>query len=101
MTLDGIRRNDFEQCVGEQFQIELGGKVITARLAAVTGLGFKSEGQQERESFTLLFHGPNQYRYPQGIYRVSHPKLGSLEIFLVPLGPDEKGMQLEAVFNFV
>jgi hypothetical protein len=36
---------------------------------------------------------------PQQIRRVEHPSLGSMEIFLVPIGPDASGMQYEAVFG--
>lgn len=37
--------------------------------------------------------------YPQGIYTVEHPEKGDLPLFLVPLGPDGKGMRYEAVFS--
>ena len=103
MMLDQVTRSDFGQCVGQQFQIECGGQAIAAELAAVTGLGFKSADDRscgKRESFSLLFHAPKQWRYPQRTYRMFHPKLGDLDVFLVPLGPDEKGMRLEAIFNF-
>lgn len=103
MMLDQVTRADFTQCLGEQFQIECGGQAIAAELAAVTGQGFKSaddERQSKRESFSLLFHAPKQWRYPQRTYRLSNPKIGPLDIFLVPLGLDAKGMRLEAIFNF-
>ena len=103
MTLDQVTRSDFAQCIGQQFQLECGGQAVATELATVTGLGFKpteDRSRGERESFSLLFHAPKQWRYPQCIYQVSHPILGALDVFLVPLGPDEKGMRLEAVFNF-
>ena len=103
MTLDQVTRSDFAQCVGEQFQIECGGQTVGVELTSVTGLGFKSADDPrcgKRESFSLLFHAPKQWRYPQRIYRLSHSSLGDLDVFLVPLGPDEKGMRLEAIFNF-
>jgi hypothetical protein len=103
MMLDQVTRADFAQCLGQPFQIECGGRAVDVELSSVTGLGFKSPGDQEhgkRESFTLLFHAPKNWRLPQRIYQLSHPKLGALEMFLVPIGPDEKGMRLEAVFNF-
>jgi len=103
MTLDQVTRSDFVQCVGQQFQLECGGQAVAAELAAVTGLGFKSAEDKrlgKRESFRLLFHAPKHWQYPQRIYHLSHPQLGDLDVFLVPLGPDEKGMRLEAIFNF-
>jgi len=103
MTLDQVTRSDFAQCVGQPFHLECGGQAVAVELATVTGLGYKSPGDEsrgKRESFSLLFHAPKQWRYPQCTYHVSHPKLGDLDVFLVPLGPDEKGMRLEAIFNF-
>jgi hypothetical protein len=103
MTLDQVTRADFAECLGQPFKIECGGQAVEAELAAVTGLGFKSPDDEQlgrRESFTLMFHAPKQWRYPQRIYRLSHSQLGTLDVFLVPLGPDARGIRLEAVFNF-
>ena len=52
-----------------------------------------------QENFSLLFRGPLEPFFPQRIYHLKHESLGSLELFLVPIGPDGKGMQYEAVFN--
>lgn len=53
------------------------------------------------ENFSLLFRGPMSPFFPQGMYRLIHPKLGELSIFLVPIGPNSGGMEYEAVFNRV
>jgi hypothetical protein len=103
MTLDQVTRADFAPCLGQPFQIQCDGRTVAAELSGVTALGYKSERDEragKRESFSLLFHAPPQWRYPQRIYRLSHPRIGPLDVFLVPLGPDEKGMRLEAIFNF-
>ena len=49
--------------------------------------------------FSLVFRGPRESFLPQRIYRVEHPALGSLEIFIVPIGLDASGYRYEAVFN--
>ncbi|MDX6508976.1 MAG: hypothetical protein QOG81_728, partial [Gaiellaceae bacterium] len=36
---------------------------------------------------------------PQQIYRFDHDELGTLEIFIVPIGTDEGGVRYEAVFT--
>jgi hypothetical protein len=51
------------------------------------------------EPFSLSFEGPAHTRGVQGIYRLQHPELGILEIFLVPLAPVDALPQFEAVFN--
>jgi uncharacterized protein DUF6916 len=33
------------------------------------------------------------------IHRVEHEELGALDVFLVPIGPDQAGMCYEAVFG--
>ena len=53
------------------------------------------------EPFSAYFLGPRSPALPQRIYTVDHDQLGTLDLFLVPLGPDPKtgGMLYEAVFN--
>jgi hypothetical protein len=36
---------------------------------------------------------------PQAIYQLEHDRMGTMDIFLVPIGPDGQGMGYEAVFN--
>lgn len=52
-----------------------------------------------RRPFTLVFRGPRSPVAIQRIYRLDHATLGSFELFLVPLGPDARGMLYEAVFT--
>jgi hypothetical protein len=52
-----------------------------------------------QEQFSLLFRGPGDRVLSQGLCRMQHQRLGELALFLVPIGPDEQGMQYEAVFN--
>ena len=58
-------------------------------------------GPETQESFAVLFRGPQQPILPQAIYRLEHPRMGSLDLFLVPIGPDDTGMRYEAVFTRV
>ena len=51
------------------------------------------------EQFSLLFRGPVSPVMQQCTAKLEHDKLGSLELFLVPIGPDEKGMRYQAVFS--
>jgi hypothetical protein len=49
--------------------------------------------------FSIIFRGPSGQSLPQRIYRLEHAQLGTLDLFLVPIGPDGVGMCYEAVFN--
>ena len=74
---------------------------IELKLGSVTNLGAGNAASQapvRREQFSLLFHGPLRPILPQRIYHLEHAELGALDIFLVPVGPDQAGMQYEAVF---
>ena len=99
--LDTLTREQFAEHQGETFRLETGGSAtFDLTLAEATPLGGAARGG-EREPFSLTFRGPAEPVLPQAIYPVEHPKLGKLEIFLVPIGPDpkEKGMRYEAVFT--
>ncbi|GFZ88506.1 DUF6916 family protein [Dyella caseinilytica] len=52
-----------------------------------------------RPPFALLFHNPAEVLFPQGTYRLSHPTVGEVEIFLVPVARKQPGFVYQAVFN--
>ena len=51
------------------------------------------------ELFSLTFLGPASPLLVQRIHRLEHEKLGQLEIFLTPIGADQRGTSYEAVFH--
>jgi hypothetical protein len=58
-----------------------------------------SQGAPRRLPFSLVFRGPREMLLPQHIYRIEHEQLGSFELFIVPIGPDQAGMRYEAIFT--
>ena len=46
-----------------------------------------------------VFSGPVRPMLDQAVHPLSHPDLGELEVFLVPVGADGDGVQYEAVFG--
>ncbi len=50
-------------------------------------------------AFSLMFAAAKGSTFPQGIYRVAHPSLGAMEIFLVPVGPSGGGAGYQAIFT--
>ena len=52
-----------------------------------------------RAPFSVLFRGPLTPMLPQRIYTLAHAHLGTFDLFLVPIGPDQSGMCYEAVFG--
>src|SRR5690349_8650420 len=53
----------------------------------------------QRTPFSIIFRGPRAIVLPQQIYRIEQEQLGALEIFLVPIGPDQTGMCYQAIFT--
>jgi hypothetical protein len=51
------------------------------------------------EQFSLIFTGIASPWLPQGLYKLVHPQSGAWELFLVPIGPDDRGMRYEAAFS--
>jgi hypothetical protein len=98
-----VERGTFEPLLGRRFRlIEDGTPVLELRLSRVSGCGPRAaeeaRGRGQRVPFSLLFHGPTVPLLPQRIYHIEEESLGALELFLVPLGPDEHGMRYEAIF---
>ena len=70
-------------------------------LISVTGLG-ESTGAKppdRRQPFSIVFRGPGDVLLPQRIYMIEHEEIGAFDLFLVPIGPDERGLRYEAIFT--
>lgn len=100
--LDQLTSEDFTPYLHQLFVVRLDGvEPIALELVSVTEPKLdNSEFTPRRRPFTLLFLGPvSQLYLLQRIYRLEHEQLGSLDIFLAPLGPEHGRMRYEAVFN--
>lgn len=87
----------FDGRAGERFRAHFDPDAPSVvELIEVTRHGEPPEGQ--REQFSLIFRGEPEPVHPQRIYAMEHDDLGSFELFLVPIGPDELGQRYEAVF---
>ena len=98
--LDKLVKEDWEQYRDGSFQWHtdnLSADSKNLKLISISGYGQRHGGN--REAYSLLFCGPMQPIFPQGIYRITHAVLGELELFLVPIGPQVDGMGYEAVFT--
>jgi hypothetical protein len=92
----------WQEHLGSHFSLRLGdGKAEELTLIAAASLsGGRPVTAGKREPYTLIFRASSrEFLAPQRMYPLSHPALGELEIFLVPIGPDETGMRFEAIFG--
>ena len=86
---------------GEQFRLLCDdGSTLDLELVSVTlGSVPPDDGRGRRVPFSIVFRGSLEPLLPQQIYGFEHDELGSFELFIVPIGPDEAGMQYQAVFG--
>lgn len=103
--LDQLTVADFIEHVNDTFRVSVdSGDVLDLELIDARAIGDSrqpaSPGNRS-QAFTLIFRGPLDRLLPQQIYPIEHPTRGTLEIFLVPLGPegDPKGLHYQAIFN--
>ncbi len=94
--LDNLNSRVFAEQLHTTFRVRLSGPAILAlELIEVTEKDLTSNYEQ----FSLIFRGPLAPYFPQGTYSFEHEKLGAMELFAVPIGPDPGGMRYEVIFN--
>jgi hypothetical protein len=102
--LESLTLATFADRIGEPFLIYASAD-HTLELALVEARSLASDGtraegsRRAREPFSIVFKGPAAPVMPQSIYALAHDSLGSLELFLVPIGPDRDGMLYQAIFT--
>jgi hypothetical protein len=98
--LEDVTHDTFASRVGERFTLRApddGTLELTLAEASLSPESFGVPGH--RAPFELIFHGPASPYAPQGTWRLEHPEVGPIEVFLVPLGPDHEVMRYQAIFG--
>ena len=85
--LADLTADDFEPLLGDRFRLD----DHAVELSEVNRSG---QSGASREQFSLVFSGGSDPPLPQAIYGLEHPKVGRLELFIVPIAPS----RYEAVF---
>ena len=98
--LENFTIETFSQHVGSTFNVhpDDSGRV-DVELISATGLGGSTGEEMPRQPFSLVFCGPGDVLFPQRIYKMEHEEIGTFELFIVPIGSDEKGLRYEAIFT--
>ena len=96
--LQDLTPTSFEAHLGTPFRVHFGGESPLELVLCEVGRLEEHDGPR-KQPFSAIFRGPRNGILPQRIYRVEHDGLGTLDLFLVPIGPDALGMRYEAVFN--
>jgi hypothetical protein len=109
--LDKLTSADFAPHLHDVFQLSLStwgqphdpavhGPLRALELVELENLGTESAAEASgRQPFSLIFCELTGAYLPQQTYSLEHPTLGRLDLFLVPIGPDRRGMRYQAVFT--
>lgn len=93
----------FAPLAGQKFLIYVSDQQsVEAELVEVSALkvqGVRRGSSLRQEPFSLCFRGPRECMLGQRTYLVENASMGRVEIFLVPIGPDDIGQRYEAIFN--
>jgi len=98
--LQDLTSASFEPHLGTVFAIPVEGATALELVLDSVRLHEPHPGPRA-QPFSAYFRGPRAPVLLQRIYRLDHAEMGTLDLFLVPIGPDPKGggMSYEAVFN--
>ncbi|MCB1572266.1 MAG: hypothetical protein R3F08_16065 [Dokdonella sp.] len=92
--LSEMKPEHFESLLGQALPI------VDSPLAFTVGSVVRLKSPSPRGApFSLSLKAPAHAQGGQGIYRLRHPELGEIEIFLVPIAPVDGVPMFEAVFN--
>ncbi len=94
-----LSASDFEPHDGTVFRIANGDEAIEAMLIEVVARKGDTVKDAQRSPFAILFRVINGPEFEQQMVHMEHDVMGSLDLFLVPIGPDEEGMRYEATFS--
>ncbi|MFQ5524652.1 MAG: hypothetical protein ACE5GX_00190 [Thermoanaerobaculia bacterium] len=95
--LNELTHSDFEDLEDKSFEIDFGeaGR-LTATLEKTARFDLEPE-EGKREPFSIFLRCPAPP--VQRTYPATNSKLGTLELFLVPIDENEDGILFEAVFT--
>ncbi len=92
-------KESFEACNKDVFEILFDEEHKNSCLIEEINTSLAPLVDRDTQQFSVIFSTSTSEVYEQGVYAVSHPKLGEFELFLVPVSGDEKGVHYEAVFT--
>lgn len=97
--LDKLSSADFSPHLNQTFRLHAGELTLEIELISVEERGAAYSPNAQRKPFSIIFRGPLEPILPQMIYKIEHSEMGALDLFVVPIGPDERGMRYQAVFS--
>lgn len=98
--LEKLTLNTFVPLQAQTFTLALdGGATLPLLLVEATALPGHAFPGRQRDPFHLRFKGPLSVLLDQRIHPLLHPAVGTLELFIVPIGQEPDGFIYQAVFS--
>jgi len=92
--------DSFTRNLNTKFSVKLDlSQPIDLELVEVAVRKSEPHEQAGMERFSAFFYGPTSFLLPQQTYDLVHSDMGEMQIFLVPIEQDQRGIKYEAVFN--
>lgn len=96
-----LTEKEFSQHVNSMYRVNVDHEApIELELVEVKSHEKAPVEPEGMERFSIYFRGPEKIMLLQGTYRITHEHLGDFDLFLVPIGREERGFRYEAVFNY-
>ena len=96
-------RNEFSPYIGENFQLTTQeNAIVDLKLTEVTDRSARvntADKGKRQECFSMIFQGTGNAQLPQSTYTFKHNKMGQFDLFIVPVGRNQAGVEYEAVIN--
>jgi hypothetical protein len=87
---------DFSKNLNTKFKVYRSDEeIFEAELIKV----FDLRNDEILNTFAVEFLFPPDFGIEQRIFKMEHPALGTMELFIVPHGKNETGIRYEAIFN--
>jgi hypothetical protein len=102
MTTDApLTEEEFSRHLNTSFRCSLDeSRQVELKLVEVAGYKERPNEQQGMERFSLYFEGPAEPHLPQRTYTLAHERMGTHDIFIVPVARSADGFRYQAVFNY-
>jgi hypothetical protein len=94
--MENLKADDFTKHINSKFKIyRTNEEVFEAELVEVAEL----RNNDSLYCFAVEFLLPAEFGFEQRIYKIEHPEMETMELFIVPVGQTESGTRFEAIFN--
>ena len=103
VPLDQLTFAAFQALLNTRFRVSPGPAISVelelVEATATTDAGRRGSAASGYEYFSLVFSGPASQPLAQRMYSFEHEKVGTFDLFIVPIAAEQGRIRYQAVFN--